>query len=145
MNKMLKLDIAGIDKDKGKTFHLEADEKIFVGMKIGDVVQGKDISKDLPDYEFILTGASDNAGFPVVSSLEAVGRKRMLLKYGIGMKQRKPHGLRLKKTVHGNTISTDIMQINLKVKKHGSRALSEIYKKEESKEAAVEGKAEKSG
>ena len=130
---MLKLDIAGIEKDKGKTFHVEADEKIFVSMKLGDVITGKDISKELNGYEFVLTGASDNAGFPALASLDVIGRKRLLLVYGKGMRQRKPRGLRLRKTVRGNTISADIAQINLRVKKQGEKPLSEIYAKKEEK------------
>lgn len=143
---MLKLDIAGIEKDKGKTFHVEADEKIFLGMKIGDVVQGKDISRDLQGYEFIITGASDSSGFPAFAEVEGIGRKRLLLKHGKSMRQRKPHGLRLRKTVRGNTISADIAQINLAVKKQGSKALSEIFpeqvKKPEEKAEKIEAQTE---
>lgn len=130
---MLKLDIAGIGKEKGKTFHLEADESVFIGMKINDVVQGKDISKDLQGYEFVIAGASDKSGFPALGELEGVGRRRLLLKYGRGMRQKKPRGLRLRKTIRGNTIAADIAQINLKVKKEGSKALSEIFGKTEAK------------
>ena len=135
---MLKLDIAGIEKEKGKTFHVEADEKIFIGIKLGEVVQGKDISKNLHGYEFIITGASDNSGFPSLASLESVGRKRLLLKHGTGMKIKKPRGLRLRKTVRGNTLSAVIAQINLKVKKQGEKALSEIFPKAEIKEESAE-------
>lgn len=144
---MLKLDIAGIGKDKGKTFHLEADEKIFLGMKIGDTVQGKDISADLEGYEFVIMGASDKSGFSAFAELEGVGRKRLLLKYGKGMRQTKPKGLRLRKTVRGNTIAADIAQINFKVKKDGGKTLGEIFpeqakNKEEKQEIKEETKAE---
>lgn len=144
---MLKLDIAGIGKDKGKTFHVEADEKIFLGMKIGDTVQGKDISEDLEGYEFVIMGASDKSGFSAFAELEGVGRKRLLLKYGKGMRQRKPKGMRKRKTVRGNTIAADIAQINLKVKKEGKKTLSEIFpeqakNKGEKQEIKEETKAE---
>jgi hypothetical protein len=39
----------------------------------------------------------------------------------------KPKGLRLRKTVRGNTISNDIIQINLKITKEGSKKLSDIF------------------
>lgn len=144
---MLKLDIAGAGKDKGKTFHLEADEKTFLGMKIGDTVQGKDILADLEGYEFVIVGASDKSGFPALAKVEGIGRKKLLLKYGKGMRQTKPKGLRLRKTVRGNTIAADIAQINLKAKKEGARALSEIFpeqakNKEEKQEIKEETKAE---
>lgn len=143
INKMLKLDIAGIGKEKGRTFHTEADESIFIGMKLGDVVQGKDISKDLQEYEFVIAGASDKSGFPALSELEGIGRKGMLLKYGKGMRQTKPKGLRLRKTVRGSTIAADIAQINLKVKKEGSKTLNEIFGKTIAQAEASETKAEK--
>jgi len=133
---MLKLNIAGIGKEKGKTFHAEADESVFLGMKINDVVQGKDISKNLQGYEFIITGASDKSGFPALVEVEGVGRKRLLLKYGKGMRQKKPRGLRLRKTIRGNTIAADIAQINLKVRKEGSKPLAEIFGKIEKQEKA---------
>lgn len=139
---MLKLDIAGIAKEKGKTFHAEADETIFVGLKIGDTVQGKDILKNLEGYELVIAGASDKSGFPSLAELEGVGRKRLLLTYGKGMRQTRPKGLRLRKTVRGNTIAVDIAQINLKVKKEGSKALSEIFGKTEAAEGTEEEKKE---
>ena len=46
-------------------------------------------------------------------------------------KRRKIHikvkGLKRKRTVRGNTISHDIIQINLSVKKTGSKKLAEIF------------------
>lgn len=138
---MLKLNIAGIGKEKGKTFHAEADETVFVGLRIGDTIQGKDILKSLDGYEFIISGASDKSGFPSFAEIEGVGRKRLLLKYGKGMRQTRPKGLRLRKTVRGNTIAADIAQINLKAKKEGSKALSEVFGKTEAAEKSVEAKA----
>ena len=47
--------------------------------------------------------------------------------------------------VRGNTISTDIVQINLVVKKAGSKKLEEVFKKEEKKEGEDEKPAEAGG
>jgi small subunit ribosomal protein S6e len=131
---MLKLNIAGTGGDKGRTFHLEADEKVFVGMKIGDSVQGKDISKDFDGYEFAIAGASDKAGFPALKGIEGVGLRRVLLKYGKGMRESRPKGMRKRKSVRGNTLSADIAQINLIVKKQGETALSKIFPEQCKKE-----------
>ena len=55
-------------------------------------------------------------------------------------------GLRKKKTIRGNTISHEIMQINLAVRKSGSKTLEEIYpeqvKAREAKEKALKEKVE---
>jgi len=59
------------------------------------------------------------------------------------MKSKSTKGLRLRKTVRGDTISDDIAQVNLVVKKQGNKALSEILGKEEKKEAKGEKKGDK--
>jgi small subunit ribosomal protein S6e len=136
---MFKIDIAVKEgKDKGKTFHIESESQAFIGMKIGDTIKGKDVKSGLEGYEFVITGASDKAGFPALPQIEGAVVKRVVLKYGRGMKQRYPHSLILRKRVHGNTISADISQINLVVKKQGSKMLSEIFGKTEKQEEKKE-------
>ena len=71
-------------------------------------------------------------------------RKGIVLKPGIGFHGVK--GSRRRKTLRGNTISTDIVQINCKVSKQGTEPLDKLLgkKEEESKEAPKEeGKEEK--
>ncbi len=126
-------------KENGKTFHLDADSDVLIGLKVGDTIEGKDIKSELEGYELTITGASDKAGFPSLANVEGTALKRVLLKYGRGMRERKPRGMRKRKTVRGNTISPDIVQINLAVKKAGSKPLTEIFpdqckKKEEAKQ-----------
>ena len=117
-----KLDIG--DAKSKRTFHLETNSEAFMGKKINDIIEGKDISefKDFVDYEFVISGASDNAGFPALAIVEGIGRKRVLLTRGKGMHAKKPKGLRLRKSIRGNTISQDIVQINLKVSKQGNKS-----------------------
>lgn len=134
----IKLDIG--DPKSKRTVHLETNSDDFFGKKIGDTIKGtaiKEIS-DFKDYEFIITGASDKAGFPALSIVEGVGRKRVLLTRGKGMKTKKPKGLRLRKLIRGNTITEDIAQINLKVSKQGAKSFEEIFGKKESKEEKAE-------
>jgi small subunit ribosomal protein S6e len=141
---MFKLDIG--DPKSKRTVHLETAGEAFLGRKIGDKIEGKEIPevKEFDDYEFILTGASTKAGLPALANVETVGLKRVLLTRGKALKAKKPKGLRKKRTVHGNTISEDIMQINLKVSKEGAKPFTEIFKKpEEAKpEVKVEEKKE---
>jgi len=124
---VFKLDI-GVNqgKDKGRTFHIESDSQVFIGMKIGEKVKGEDIKKELIGYEFKITGASNNTGVPALPEVEGSSTKRVLLKYGKGMRKRKPRGLKKRKRVHGNTISQNIVQINLSIEKYGEKPLSEI-------------------
>ena len=137
-----KLDIG--DPKSKRTVHLDSSSEEFVGKKIGETVKGSAIKEnaDLKDYEFIITGASDKAGFPALAQVEGIGRKRLLLTRGKGMKTKKPHGLRLRKLVRGNTVGEDIVQINLKVSKHGAKPFDEIFKKAEAAEDRKEKKEE---
>lgn len=128
--------------DKGKALKIETDSEAFIGKKIGEKVQGKDISKELDGYELEITGTSDISGFPGKKDVEGIALKRVLLTKGFGMHKRPkregkkkvatPDGLRLKKTVRGNTISPSIIQINLKVLKQGSKEFEELLPKKES-------------
>jgi len=138
----IKLDIG--DPKSKRTVHLDSNSDAFFGRKIGEKIEGIAIPEvaDLKDYEFVITGASDKAGFPALAQVEGVGRKRILLTRGKGMRTKKPHGLRLRKLVRGNTIAEDIIQINLKVSKHGTKPFEEIFGKKEKVEAKLEEKKE---
>jgi len=136
--------------DKGKTFKLEADVESLIGKKIGEKISGTEIKKELEGYELEITGTSDIAGFPGKKDIEGTNLRRVLLTKGFSLKKkprkegkkgskRLPKGLRLKKTVRGNTISKETIQINTKVIKSGAKKLEEIFpeqakKPEEKKE-----------
>lgn len=117
----------------------EASSKL-VGMKIGDAFKGELV--DLAGYEFVVTGGSDYAGFPMRSDVPGTGRKRILAVFGVGIKK-KGKGIKQRKTVCGNTIHQRIAQVNVKIMKEGAEKLIEAKaeenkkpKKQEKKEAA---------
>jgi len=113
--------------DKGRTFHLETDSEEIIGKKIGDKISGTDISRDLLGYEFEIKGSSDKAGFPGNKEIEGASLRKLLLKKGRFLKHVPSKGFRRKKTVRGNQISSDIIQVNLTVLKHGGKKLGEIF------------------
>jgi len=49
----------------------------LMGKKIGDTFRGELIG--LPGFEFLITGGSDKAGFPMNTDLEGPGRRRLIL------------------------------------------------------------------
>src|SRR5689334_7181763 len=115
---------------KGKTFKIETSEEELVGMSIGDKLKGDIIGEDLKGYELMITGTSDKAGFPGLPDVAGPNLKGILLDYGRGMKQKpkgedeknkRPKGLRLRKTIRGKEISQDTVQINTKVVKEGTK------------------------
>ncbi len=98
----------------------DADAHAFLGKKIGDKIMGETLG--FTGYEFEITGGSDYAGFPMRSDIPGVGRKKILAVESIGLKKISK-GLRVRKTVCGNTIHPKISQVNLKITKAGSAPL----------------------
>jgi len=143
-----------IAEKSGKTYKLESEAQALIGKKLYDKFQGSEISPDLSGYEFEITGASDKAGFPSLERVEGVQLKRVLLSYEKGMHRRPkkegkkkrsdntPKGLRLRKTVRGNTISDSVVQVNLKIVKEGNKKLSEVFPEQNKAPEAEAPKAE---
>ncbi|MBS3079546.1 30S ribosomal protein S6e [Candidatus Pacearchaeota archaeon] len=114
--------------DKGKTIKLESENENLIGKVIGESIKGSDISEDLSGYELIITGTSDISGIPGKKGLEGTSYHRKLLTFGFGMKDKRK-GMRLKKTLRGEEVSTKTIQINTIVKKHGAKKFSELSNK----------------
>jgi small subunit ribosomal protein S6e len=64
--------------------------------------------------------------------LPGVKRRRILITKGIGF-QANEQGLRLRKSIRGNTISPEVAQLNLKITQFGSKPVDELIKVEEKK------------
>ncbi len=111
---------------KGKSWKLETDAEYLAGKSIGATIEGKEITQELEDYTFEITGGSDHAGFPLSKNVEGIGLKRLLLTRGWGMHE-KTKGLRRRKTTRGKIIASTTTQINLKVIKEGKKPLEEIF------------------
>ena len=95
----------------------------LIGKKIGDEVDGIFIS--LPGYKLQVTGGTDKNGFAMRRDLPGISRRRLLLSKSSGFKP-KEKGLREKKSVRGNTVNQDIVQINMKVTKHSSKPIDKL-------------------
>jgi len=122
------------DIKNGKSYQVQVSghhANSLIGKKIGDEVDGIFIS--LPGYKLNITGGTDKDGFAMKKDLPGMGRRRILLSDGKGFKALEK-GMRKKKSVRGNTISQDIVQINMKVAKEGSKPIDSLIK--------IEGKAE---
>ena len=110
-----------------------------------DKIDGKEFSTDLEGYEIEITGTSDKSGFTGMLNIDGPNLHRALLGYGKGMhkkpkgekkKNKRPNGLRLRKTVRGKEISLETIQINTKVLKEGSKKFEALFEApaEEAKE-----------
>ncbi len=121
---------------KGKTFKVETENEDLAGYSIGEKIDGKEFSEDLAGYELEITGTSDKAGFTGMMNIDGPNLHKVLLNYGKGMHKKpkgekktnkKPNGLRLRKTVRGKEISLDTVQINTKVLKEGAKTFDSLF------------------
>jgi small subunit ribosomal protein S6e len=117
---------------EGKSSHQmevqAAESKQLIGLKIGEEFDASNIG--LNGYTLKITGGSDKNGFPMKKDVEGPRRIRSLLSGGSGFKPKRP-GQRRRKTVRGNTISDDIVQISAVVAKKGKKNIDELLESEE--------------
>jgi len=123
------------DTKNGKSYQITVSghhANSLIGKKIGDEVDGIFIS--LPGYKMEITGGTDKDGFPMRKDLPGMGRKKLLLSKSVGFRP-KEKGLRKKKSVRGNTINQDVVQINMKVTKYSAKPIDQIVNAEKKDEA----------
>jgi len=116
-----------IGSKDGKTYNKVIsgpDFEKFVGKKVGETIRGETIG--LTGYELKITGGSDSSGFPMRIDVAGQSRKKVLLTGGIGFNSDRA-GLRKRRTVHGNTVSQEIAQINCKVVKEGKETIDKLF------------------
>lgn len=105
-----------------------AESKKLMGLKIGEEFDASLLG--LNGYKLKITGGSDKNGFPMKKDVEGPRRIKSLLSGGIGFHPQR-NGQRRRKTVRGNTISDDIVQINTIVTEKGNKEIAELLKDEE--------------
>ncbi len=130
------------DPKTRKSYQKEVGEEGLIGKKIGEKLSGEVVG--LQGYELELTGGSDKDGFPMRKDVDGTARKKILISSPPGFHPGTP-GVRKRKSIRGNTISEDVVQINSKVIKQGSKPLDQIFaskKEEKPKEKAEEGNEE---
>ncbi|MBO5152040.1 MAG: 30S ribosomal protein S6e [Methanobrevibacter sp.] len=110
--------------NKAETYQIEAeDAKALNGLVIGDEFDGGIVGLD--GYTLKITGGSDKNGFTMKKDVPGTRRIKSLLTGGIGYHP-KADGVKRRKTVRGNTIADDIVQINSVVVNEGSKPIAEI-------------------
>lgn len=133
-----------------KSYQLEVDQNKAIGVvgkKIGEEFNGDLIG--LSGYTLQITGGTDKDGFPMHPSVRGPGRKKVLLS-GVPGFHPILKGQRKRKMVRGDTLSQDIVQINVKVVKKGEKPLEELVpmkpkEKKEEKPKEVKGGEESKG
>lgn len=118
------------DPKSGKTYKRDITGQyanVLVGRKIGEEIDGLFVG--LPGYKLQIAGGSDKDGFPMRRDLPGPRRRRVLLSGGVGFRPVRL-GLRKKKTVRGNTVSPDILQLNLKITQRGPKSIEDAFREQ---------------
>ena len=114
------------DGDKGAAYQIEVSDNqanMFIGKKIGDMMDG-DVLK-LPGYSLQITGGTDKDGFPMRKGLSGPNRRNILISGGVGFKS-PVKGMRRRRAIRGEEISSVIGQINVVVAQTGNKSLDEL-------------------
>jgi len=109
---------------KEVTHQIEVEDgKALNGLAIGDEFDGGIVGLD--GYTLKVTGGVDKNGFTMKKDVPGTRRIKSLLSGGIGYHP-KADGVKRRKTVRGNTIADDIVQVNTVVVSAGSKAIADI-------------------
>jgi small subunit ribosomal protein S6e len=112
---MAKFKVIVSDPQAGTSKVVELEESRaapFIGRKLGETLDGSVV--DLPAHTIQILGGSDKDGVPMRGNVHGGIRRRVVLSGGAGFKAKKS-GERRRKTVRGDIITDEIVQINLKI------------------------------
>jgi small subunit ribosomal protein S6e len=112
---MAKFKVIVSDPEAGTSKVVELEEARavpFIGRKIGETVDGAVV--DLPAHKLQIMGGSDKDGVPMRPSVHGGVRRNVVLSGGTGFNPQ-DKGERRRKTVRGNVVTDEIVQINTKI------------------------------
>ena len=121
-----------IGTKSGKCYQKELtpqEAESLIGKVLGETLNGELFG--FSGVELVLTGGSDLNGFPMRKDVHGQQRKKVLIGKSVGFKGKlrgkRFGGLRVKKTICGNTVHENIHQLNVKVVK-GEKVIEEAFK-----------------
>ena len=135
---MAKFKVIVSDPEAGTSKIVELEETRaapLIGKRIGETVDGSIV--DLPGNKVQIRGGSDKDGFPMRPSVHGGVRRRVILSGGVGFNPQNTGMLR-RKTVRGNVITDEIVQINMKITEKPKGQKEEKKPKEKKEETTKE-------
>ena len=112
---MAKFKIIVGDPETGKSQSLEIEDARavpLIGKRLGEVVDGSVVG--LGGHSLQITGGSDKDGFPMRPNVHGGVRTGVVLSGGVGFHPSRK-GERRRKTLRGNVITEEIVQISMKI------------------------------
>jgi small subunit ribosomal protein S6e len=137
-----KIIISNPETKKSNFVEIEGPRAVpLIGRKLGETIEGTVVG--LSGQKLKITGGSDKDGFPMRPNIHGGVRTAAILSEGVGFKPSQS-GERKRKTIRGNTITEDIVQINMKIVKAPEKAEKKETPKKAEKKEKTEIKPEKS-
>ncbi len=112
---MAKFKVIVSDPQDGTSKVVEVEEARaapFIGRRMGEIIDG--IVIDMPAHKLQILGGSDKDGVPMRGDVHGGIRRQVVLSEGAGFKASK-EGERRRKTVRGNIVTDEIVQLNMKI------------------------------
>jgi small subunit ribosomal protein S6e len=128
---MAKFKVIVSDPQTGTSKVIELEEvraAPFIGRKVGETLDGAVV--DLPAHKVQVRGGSDKDGVPMRSNVHGGVRRAVVLSGGAGFNPTRK-GARKRKTVRGNVITDEIVQINMKIVERPAQAAAPAAKQEQ--------------
>jgi small subunit ribosomal protein S6e len=126
---MVELKVVLSDQKTGRAYNISVSggpAGALVGKRIGDELDAGPFG--LAGYRMEITGGSDRNGTPSKRNLPVSGRRKLLLSGGIGFKP-VMEGQRRRKSIRGNEITADFVQINAKITGYGDKPIEDYFAK----------------
>jgi len=110
----------------------EARAAPLIGKRIGETIEGSIVN--LPGHKAQIRGGSDKDGFPMRPSVHGGVRRGIMLSGGVGYRPQN-EGMRRRKTIRGNVITDEIVQVNMKIveKPKGAEEAKKMKEKKKAK------------
>jgi small subunit ribosomal protein S6e len=112
---MAKFKVIVSDPEQGKSKVVELDGAKAVPLlsrKLGEIIDGS--VAGMPGRKLQITGGSDKDGFPMRPNVHGGVRVSVIVSKSVGFHPKR-EGERRRKTLRGNVVTEDIVQINMKV------------------------------
>lgn len=112
---MPKFKIIVSDPETGKSQAVEVEGTRavpLIGRRLGEIIEGTAVG--MSGYKLRISGGSDKDGFPMRPNIHGGVRVSVILSEGTGFHPSRA-GERQRKTLRGNVITEDIVQVNMKV------------------------------
>lgn len=108
-----KIIISDPETGKSKSLEVEGSRAVpLVGRRIGEEIDGSAVG--MTGHKLQITGGSDKDGFPIRPNVHGGVRVSVIVNKGVGFRSARK-GERQRKTLRGNVITEDIVQLNMKI------------------------------